>query len=80
MVLEVCDRASANTENAKEAVRALRREFRLVLSFSVQDVHLNLWKIWRTTCPAIGRSGTFLFIYTYIRAELIRTVMGNYVA
>jgi hypothetical protein len=28
LVLEVCERASANENNAKEAVRALRREFK----------------------------------------------------
>jgi hypothetical protein len=28
LVLEVCERASANEVNAKEAVRALRREFK----------------------------------------------------
>lgn len=28
LVLEVCDRASASESNAKEAVRALRREFK----------------------------------------------------
>jgi hypothetical protein len=36
-VLEVCDRASASEANAKEAVKALRREFKCVawyLSFS----------------------------------------------
>jgi hypothetical protein len=32
LVLEVCDRASANESNAKEAVRALKREFKYVIS------------------------------------------------
>jgi hypothetical protein len=31
LVLEVCERASANENNAKEAVRALRREFKYIL-------------------------------------------------
>jgi len=30
LVLEVCERASANEANAKEAARALRREFKYV--------------------------------------------------
>lgn len=30
LVLEVCDRASASEANAKEAVKALRREFKSV--------------------------------------------------
>ena len=38
-VLEVCDRASANENNAKEAVRALRREFKCVF---VGSLHSSL--------------------------------------
>jgi hypothetical protein len=30
LVLEVCERASASENNAKEAVRALRREFKYI--------------------------------------------------
>ena len=30
LVLEVCERASSNESNAKEAVKALRREFKFV--------------------------------------------------
>ena len=37
MVLEVCDRASSNGNNAKEAVRALRREFKYVVFFPLSD-------------------------------------------
>lgn len=33
LVLEVCERASANENAAKEASRALRREFRYVIQF-----------------------------------------------
>ena len=35
LVLEVCDRASSNETNAKEAIRALRREFKHVPSIHV---------------------------------------------
>jgi hypothetical protein len=36
LVYDVCDRASANEANAKEAVRALRREFKCVFRISAQ--------------------------------------------
>ena len=32
LVLEVCERASSNESNAKEAIKALRREFKFVIS------------------------------------------------
>jgi hypothetical protein len=35
LVLEVCERASANETNAKEAIRALRREFKYILYSSM---------------------------------------------
>ena len=35
IVLEVCERASANEANAKEAARALRREFKQVFFYSL---------------------------------------------
>ncbi|KAF8990264.1 hypothetical protein BDQ17DRAFT_1433919 [Cyathus striatus] len=42
LVLEVCDRASANESNAKEAVRALRREFK----FGEPSAQLSAARLW----------------------------------
>ncbi|KAK2466594.1 hypothetical protein APHAL10511_000852 [Amanita phalloides] len=52
LVLEVCDRASANGDNAKEAVRALRREFR----YGEPPAQLSaarLWAIMSRNCSGI---------------------------
>jgi len=42
LVLEVCERASANESNAKEAVRALRREFR----YGEPPAQLSAARLW----------------------------------
>ncbi|KAF9460486.1 hypothetical protein BDZ94DRAFT_1266034 [Collybia nuda] len=42
VVLEVCDRASANENNAKEAVRALRREFK----YGEPPAQLSAARLW----------------------------------
>ncbi|TFK37648.1 hypothetical protein BDQ12DRAFT_151185 [Crucibulum laeve] len=42
LVLEVCDRASANENNAKEAVRALRREFK----YGEPPAQLSAARLW----------------------------------
>ena len=38
MVLEVCERASANETSAKEAMKALRKEFKYVLAITRRDM------------------------------------------
>ena len=54
-MLEVCDRVSSSEENAKEAAKALRREFKCVhrLSALSMPVHAGV-QGWRTTNPALS--------------------------
>ncbi|KAF8621475.1 hypothetical protein AX15_007767 [Amanita polypyramis BW_CC] len=55
LVLEVCDRASANENNAKEAVRALRREFK----YGEPPAQLSaarLWAIMSRNCSEVFAS------------------------
>jgi hypothetical protein len=60
LVLEVCDRASANESNAKEAVRALKREFKYVfldlspffITFFLSETHPDI--------PCLGMANLLL--------------------
>lgn len=59
LVLEVCDRASASEANAKEAVKALRREFKCVpspIDICESDFRYT-YQIRRAPCSIISCTG-----------------------
>ncbi|KAF8731605.1 hypothetical protein AX14_004589 [Amanita brunnescens Koide BX004] len=70
LVLEVCDRASANGDNAKEAVRALRREFR----YGEPPAQLSaarLWAIMSRNCSEVFAAETASRKFIITLEELI---------
>lgn len=66
LVLEVCDRASANEANAKEAVRALRREFK----YGEPPAQLSAARLW----AIMLRNSTDVFISQSMSRKFLETL------
>ncbi|KIK09506.1 hypothetical protein K443DRAFT_388733 [Laccaria amethystina LaAM-08-1] len=66
LVLEVCDRASANEANAKEAVRALRREFK----YGEPPAQLSAARLW----AIMLRNSTVVFISQSMSRKFLETL------
>ncbi|EGN94845.1 hypothetical protein SERLA73DRAFT_187914 [Serpula lacrymans var. lacrymans S7.3] len=66
LVLEVCDRASANESNAREAVKALRREFK----YAEPSAQLSAARLW----AIMLRNASDMFLYQISSRKFVDTL------
>lgn len=65
LALEICERASLNESNAKEAATALKKEFKyVIILFQAHSERLRtdiIHQVWGVCFAAVSSPGAFIF-------------------